>query len=266
MEEQSTTAWTIALPLTIYTPTKCKNCGEDIDQVSNGIVVPRLCACRRKEQADYEARIDNDIQRKRKDRIEKLFKISEIGKRFQDRTFEKFIQDRDFEAYRRAKTYADNFKKNKEQGSGLIITGTVGNGKTHLAAAIANQLIAEHLETVIFSTVINILDKIKGCYNNYTKDIDSNDLEIIYHLKNCDLLILDDFGKEKMTGWAAERIYNIINSRYENLKPIVITTNFDLKALKNHIDSACFSRLMESCYTITMTAGDYRIERRKNLK
>lgn len=77
-------------------------------------------------------------------------------------------------------------------------------------------------------------------------------------MKSCDLLILDDLGKEKQTEWTNQILYEVINSRYEHRKPIVVTTNYSAQELSNRIDSAVVSRLFEMCAFVNVTGVDHR--------
>lgn len=173
------------------------------------------------------------------------------------RTFETFDASLEPFGYNACKKYAEGFDKHKDNGEGLILIGNYGAGKTHLAGAIAHYLINEKLESVVFITLAGLLMQIKQCYEN--KEL--NELEIMKALQSADLVIFDDVGKEKLTEWARERFFEIVNIRYEHMKPIIITTNYDLAILKQHIGDAIFSRLAESNYAIKFKGKDYRIEK-----
>ena len=88
--------------------------------------------------------------------------------------------------------------------------GSYGTGKTHLASAIANRLLSLGIP-VIAGTLSTLLDKIKRSW----QDVKLNEYEIMKAFFDCDLLIIDDLGKEKVTDWYLERLYSIINHRYE---------------------------------------------------
>ena len=78
-------------------------------------------------------------------------------------------------------------------------------------------------KSVIFGSTIKLFGIIKKSYNN---EIEENESKIISEFINCDVLIIDDLGKEKPSEWVLEKLYYIINERYEHNKPIIVTTNF----------------------------------------
>jgi len=220
-----------------------------------------------KEEAERKAEED----RKLRERIQRIIGESGMGERFLRRTFDTFqITDKNRIAARIAKKYADNFEDmlpkrgQPEPGrNGLFIAGPTGTGKTHLAAAIANQLI--HKGTpVICMTMIDLLERIKRTFSR--KGVDEGSVLTLY--KTVPLLIIDDMGKEPATEWAVSTIYNIINGRYEAYLPIIITTNYDDRALVTRLtpqathDSitaeATIDRLNEMCRVVILDGDSWR--------
>lgn len=165
-------------------------------------------------------------------------------------------------AYIKAKRYADEFSRYAENGIGIYFEGKNGTGKTHLAVAIALQLMNQGVP-VICKTSIDLLADIKKAYDN--EKISEASVVSVY--KAVDLLIIDDLGKEQCTEWSMSVLYAIINERYESMKPTIITTNYNedmlisRMTLKNGDSSnieAIISRLRESTEVVTMAWEDYR--------
>ena len=184
--------------------------------------------------------------------------------RFQQRTFANFIRDTPERrrCYDTAKTYADSFPQRAERGEGLYIEGTYGTGKTHLAAAIALQLIGCGVP-VVCKTSGDLLADIKEAFDNS----DATEYEILKAYKTVDLLIVDDLGKEQCTDWSVSTLYSILNDRYEDMKPTIITTNYNADELVRALTPkggdgtkarAIISRLREVSTVITMAWPDYR--------
>ena len=186
------------------------------------------------------------------------------AKRFQQRTFANFIRDTPERrrCYDTAKTYADSFPQRAERGEGLYIEGTYGTGKTHLAAAIALQLIGCGVP-VVCKTSGDLLADIKEAFDSG----DATEYEILKAYKTVDLLIVDDLGKEQCTEWSVSTLYAILNDRYEDMKPTIITTNYNADELVRALTPkggdgtkarAIISRLREVSTVITMAWADYR--------
>lgn len=133
----------------------------------------------------------------------------------------------------------------------LLLEGAYGCGKTHLAAAIANACVQRGVPT-LFITVPDLLDSLRFAYNDPETTFERRFDDI----RAADLLVMDDFGTQNATPWAQEKLFQIINYRYINKLPTVITTNLIL----DEIESRIRSRLQDSEFVkyVRITAPDYR--------
>ena len=133
----------------------------------------------------------------------------------------------------------------------LLLEGGYGCGKTHLAAAIANDSVNRGVPT-LFITVPDLLDSLRFAYADPETTFEQRFDEI----RNAQLLILDDFGTQNATGWAQEKLFQVINYRYINKLPTVITTNLMLDEIEGRIRS----RLQDDEFVkhLRITAPDYR--------
>lgn len=133
-----------------------------------------------------------------------------------------------------------------EAGKGLYFwSKTKGCGKTMLAAALANELIHKHKKYVKFATSIDILDEIKA---TYSKDSEESEKHLLSDLVRADYLIIDDFGTERVSDWAGEKFYQIVNRRYIDKKVTFFTSNYDLKTLE--YDDRISNRIRERSFTV----------------
>ena len=129
--------------------------------------------------------------------------------------------------------------------------GQFGCGKTHLAAAIANQAVSLGVPT-LFLTVPDLLDWIRFSYN----DPDTTFEKRFDEIRNIQLLVMDDFGTENATPWAQEKLFQILNYRYQNRLPLVITTNQPMESIEERIQSRLQDpNLVQRIY---INAPDYR--------
>lgn len=263
-------------------PIKCKGCGKTL--YDRGVVIPGInrvtawlgherCTCERATAywKKYDAkqleikereRVEEENRKKRK-KIEELLGESRIKRRFLNRTFDNFeIDSQNENAYLSTKAYAENFQKFKEAGEGLYYTGTFGTGKTHLAVSMAQELIKQGIP-VICMTAIDLLAEIRRTYD---RNRNVSEYQILQAYKDVDLLVIDDLGKEYCSDWAITMLYDIINDRYEQCLPTVITTNYsdddlvDRLARKSNYETAgaIVSRLHEVTMGITLNGKDRR--------
>jgi DNA replication protein DnaC len=181
-----------------------------------------ICVCRR-------ANVTQAVR-------ERLFAISHLDE-LQDLTFESFkprghkglgeMQASSLErAFNQAQNYAGSLN------GWLLLMGGYGCGKTHLAAAVANYAVGMGVPT-LFLTVPDLLDTLRFAYN----DEDTTFEQRFEEIRNARLLVLDDFGTQNATGWAQEKLFQIINYRYINKLPTVVTTNLLLDEIEARIRS-----------------------------
>ena len=149
--------------------------------------------------------------------------------------------------------YARNFAADPQQW--LILQGSNGCGKTHLAAAIANQL-RESGKEVLFIVVPDLLDHLRSSFGPDTHI--SYDV-LFEKIKKVPVLVLDDFGEHAATPWAKEKLYQLINYRYNAQLPTVVTTALTLEQIEGSVGSRLAD--MNICINFNITAPDYRAEK-----
>ena len=182
-----------------------------------------------------------------------------INKRIQDYQFESFIIT---EINKKEVEIAKDFTEksiNENQKNGLIITGKSGVGKTHLATAILNKLTEKDM-LVLIGRLILLLDVIKDTF----KDFSSKEKDIIELYSKVDMLIIDDLGTERISSWALEKLYTIIENRNENKLPIIVTTRFNKESLLDRfyqsddeeLSEAVIQKLYQFCYGIELKKYD----------
>lgn len=246
---------------------RCEFCGKELQpigfdylyvNISEDSIEYERCDCSKSKA--YWKEIDNkEYEQQKRSRIRNIintiYKQNYIGRKLQEMNLENFYFDSSNKYV--LDVVNDYINKNKDtmKADSLIIMGKSDTGKTHLAAAIANKLI-ENDKTVLMERLTNLLDRIRETYENNTKS--ENELIEIY--SNVDMLIIDDLGTEKISSWALEKLYTIIQNRYENGLPIIITTRFNKEGLierfsyskDSDLVDAMISKLYQMCFGIKL--------------
>lgn len=198
----------------------------------------------------------------------------------------------------------ESFKSSSEQGSiswahqaakvfvrdfpavdrGLLFVGNAGVGKTHLAVGILKEIINKYRCPCLFYECGSLFKEIQNSYSEVSK---TSELKLLAPVYEAELLVLDELGTVMPTGWVFDTLYQIINTRYNNERVTIFTTNYpdaprmepiedettptrsfaikrsvsiieNLSTLEERISSRVRSRLYEMCKKVVMDGGDYR--------
>lgn len=144
-----------------------------------------------------------------------------------------------------ATLFSHNFEKSKEI-NGLFIEGNIGSGKSYLLGCITNMLIERNIEAR-YIVYIDLIESIKASFN---KDTDVSSTDILRKLEEVPVLLIDDLGTEYITNFTSSTLYQIIDKRYRNNLPIVVSSNFNADELANimgFLGERIVSRIVETC-------------------
>jgi DNA replication protein DnaC len=186
----------------------------------------------------------NELEERHRGELERMSNLDAVV----NKTFERFDSSvkGTKDAYNAARKYAAN------PDGWLLLLGGYGCGKTHLAAAIANEAIKKGIPT-LFANAPDLLDHLRS---TFAPDSPTKYDTLFDRVRQVALLIIDDLGTQNGTPWANEKLYQIINHRYNYRYPTVITTNQRLEDIEPRIRSRICDRSL--CTQRIINAVDYR--------
>lgn len=161
-------------------------------------------------------------------------------------------------------------------GTGLLIVGGIGTGKTHLAVGILKELIAKRGSHCLFCDYRELLKQIQNSYND---SVQATELQVLRPVFDAEVLVLDELGAVKPSEWVWDTVSLILNTRYNDNRTTIITTNFPdepaagvgndsprtspfaatrRETLGDRIGERMRSRLHEMCRIVKMEGPDFR--------
>ena len=215
---------------------------------------PCLCKCK-VEEREQEAE-----ERRQREFSEKVQRYRSIGFPESEMSKWNFAADDGSNPKMSAamQNYVQHFDEFQKQGKGLLLFGSVGTGKTFLAACVANALIDRGVPCLV-TNFARIANTVQGLFEGRQEYYDS--------LNKFPLLVLDDLSAERKTEYMQEIVFNVIDARYRAKLPLIITTNLTREQLMQPEDityQRIYSRLFEMCTPIEIAGEDRRQAALKN--
>jgi DNA replication protein DnaC len=235
----------------------CEGSGLRVVERADGVRVAQPCVCRAERKAA------------------RMIAAARIPQRYAECTLESYVPNYkgDNRSLNAALVQARNFVKAyplETQGTGLLLTGSIGVGKTHLAIGILQALVVERGATGLFYDYRSLLKEIQNSYGRS----DLSEREILSPVFDAEVLVIDELGAAKPTDWVWDTVQHILNTRYNDRRTTIITTNYANlppggeqngaraaareETLGDRIGERMRSRLQEMCVVVEMQGQDFR--------
>jgi DNA replication protein DnaC len=243
----------------------CEGSGLKIIERPDGSRAARDCACQ------LERRAARAIARTR------------IPKRYEHCTLDEFdtafsgCTDSVKKGYLNAKKFVDSFPV-ETRGNGLLFTGSIGAGKTHLSVAILQALVTQRGASGLFCDYRELLKQVQNTYN---RAVQATELDVLRPVFEAEILVIDEIGAAKPTDWVWDTVAHILNTRYNDRKTTILTANYSNRpplgatfdeetaltqarrarqedTLGDRIGERMRSRLQEMCVVVEMNGADFR--------
>jgi len=257
----------------------CQNCGKELFEYSIPAIgvhaIKQTCQC---ELEREDAKREKDLQRGAELVRQRIREISGMRSKQQEHTFASFDaattpeRKEKIPALTAAKTFAE--RHIARQGNGILyLYGNVGCGKTHLACAIANEVIdnlqirddsAEYAakyndvsritqRMIRVTTSTEMLEAIRKSFND-----PENNAQILDACKHARLLVLDDLGAEKPSDWVRERLFELFDYRNAEQLPTVITSNLAPKQIAAQLGDRIADRIRDGAVVVQVPGKSER--------
>lgn len=222
-----------------------------VEVVGTRILVPVHCKCM------AEAYDREKSQKHKEEAFEKVADLrmaSIVDDKFRDASFDTCtVLNENARQVNLCRKYAADFERMYSKNQGLLLYGNVGTGKSHVAACICNELM-KGLTPVYATSFVKVLE-------DNPRNVDT--ATIVSKMKLAHLVLFDDLGAERKSDYGLEVVYNLIDSRYRQRKPMIVTTNLSLKEMQTVEDRRLrriYDRVMECCYPVLFDGQSFRLK------
>lgn len=222
----------------------CEQHGEFESRNIFGKIWSKCPKCAADREAVQKAEIEQRERIAKRDAWQREIGAAGIPERFQDRSLQSFkaATDPQRRALAFAEAYADSFDDVLKTGRSATFIGMPGTGKTHLACGIGLRVMQRDNRTVLFTTVMRAIRRIKATWSKRTGE---SETEAVEALVSPDLLILDEVGIQFGSETEKLMLFDVLNERYEKRRPVLLLSNLTIEEVSSYLGERIFDRLRE---------------------
>lgn len=215
------------------------------ERIMHWSICPECNRIKSEEEAATKARLEAEDKQRR---IETRLNKAGIPLRFRSKDFSSFVVDTDGKEKARAVAmeFAANFRKHLASGTFLVFSGKPGTGKSHLAIAIAQEVMQGG--SAIYTSAI---DAVRLVRDTWRRDSEKTEIQVLDMLASIDLLILDEIGVQYGTEAEQVTLFDIIDKRYRDMMPTILLTNLNAAGMKQFLGDRSYDRLREGGIWVT---------------
>jgi DNA replication protein DnaC len=217
-----------------------------------GCVADKAEERREAEEAERQARA--------KARLEEMLGTAAIPIRFIGRSFENYRADEPSQraALTAAREYAEGFDKHARTGESLLLLGKAGTGKSHLASSILQAIMPAHCG--LYTTAADVIEMVR---ETWRRDSERSQGRVLHTLSTVPLLVIDEVGVQYGTESEQNTLFQILDRRYRERKPVILMANLKPAELQNLLGDRVFDRLREVSKVVLFDWESYRPTARK---
>lgn len=207
---------------------------------------------------ELRERHERDESRLRYERLKLLQATARVPEKFATAAFDDYQATTAGQQLALAicRAYAETWTEQCRKGGSLMLTGLTGTGKTHLACAIANAVMASHLCAVAFGTMSDYGMEIRSTYGRGRGE--RSELQVVTALRTVDLLIIDDIGAQDSSVAERKLLFDLIDGRWRDDKATIVTSNFNPAELQKSVGTRAMDRLQDRGTTIAFDWASHR--------
>ncbi len=200
--------------------------------------------CVKLDLENEEKERNRRAEKARQESLEKRLNMAGIPRRFRSRSFDTFVADTKpmAEALQIAKEFALTFDDRAAEGSTTVFSGKPGTGKSHLAISVCLEIMRRG-HTAMYMNAMDVFLLVRSTWERNTE---RKQLDVMKDLATVDLLVLDEIGAQYGTESEQLILFGIINSRYQDQRPMILITNQGKEGFRQYLGDRAFDRLREA--------------------